>query len=104
MHNITEVQAQTPEQPIQMKFNKPDEPCRVELAEFTTPEHERIKDPLPHTYLTAADVPTTWDWRNVNGTDFTTWNKNQHIPQYCGVLICVHMSPLVYYAVSCALA
>jgi len=84
VHNITEVQAQTPEQPIQMKFNKPDEPCRVELAEFTTPEHERIKDPLPHTYLTAADVPTTWDWRNVNGTDFTTWNKNQHIPQYCG--------------------
>ena len=29
-------------------------------------------------------VPDAFDWRNVKGTDFTTWNKNQHIPVYCG--------------------
>lgn len=38
----------------------------------------------PRGWEVSADVPDAWDWRSVNGTDFTTWNKNQHIPQYCG--------------------
>mmetsp|Transcript_26623 Transcript_26623/g.50450 ORF Transcript_26623/g.50450 Transcript_26623/m.50450 type:complete len:605 (+) Transcript_26623:2096-3910(+) len=46
------------------------------------PEH--VTSPLPHTYLTADDLPAAFDWRNVNGTNFVTWDKNQHIPQYCG--------------------
>jgi len=45
---------------------------------------ENIISPLPHTYLTADDLPTAWDWRNVNNTNFVTWDKNQHIPHYCG--------------------
>jgi len=45
---------------------------------------EVVKSPLPHTYLTSDDLPENWDWRNINGTNFVTWDKNQHIPQYCG--------------------
>jgi cathepsin X len=58
--------------------------CRVAEATFSTPASDRITAPLPHTLLAPGDLPAAHDWRNVNGTDFTTWNKNQHIPQYCG--------------------
>jgi cathepsin X len=29
-------------------------------------------------------VPTAYDPRNIAGLDYTTINRNQHIPQYCG--------------------
>jgi len=53
--------------------------CRVANAEF--------KEPLkttPYAWETNADVPASVDWRNMNGTNYVSWNKNQHIPQYCG--------------------
>jgi len=66
------------------RYNDPDHPCRVANATFEIPESARVTMPLPHTYLDPADMPAAFDWRNVDGTDYTTWNKNQHIPKYCG--------------------
>ena len=37
--------------------------------------------PLPHTYVSAAELPEFWDIRNISGESYATWDKNQHIPQ-----------------------
>lgn len=34
--------------------------------------------------IDASTLPKNWDWRNMNGTNFLGWSKNQHIPVYCG--------------------
>jgi cathepsin X len=40
--------------------------------------------PLEEHIASGAVMPTSWDWRAVNGVNYLSWNKNQHIPVYCG--------------------
>ncbi len=44
--------------------------------------HDYHSSPLPHTYI--SNVPTSFSWDDVNGTNYLTKNLNQHLPQWCG--------------------
>jgi cathepsin X len=50
------------------------------------PSINRTFDPLtaPWNHVNAGDLPKEWDWGNVNGVNYLSWSKNQHIPVYCG--------------------
>ncbi len=41
-----------------------------------------VKNPLPQIPLN--DLPTKFWWGNVNGVNYLTYQRNQHIPTYCG--------------------
>jgi len=45
---------------------------------------EVIRTPRPHTYLKASDLPSAWDWRNINGTNYCNHVYSQETPNLCG--------------------
>jgi cathepsin X len=50
----------------------------------STVTNEHIVSPRAHETLVVADLPANWHWGNVNGSNYLTESRNQHIPQYCG--------------------
>ena len=61
---------------------KEDKPCRVPKITWTN--GELIKSPLPHETLNMSALPASWFWGDVEGKNYLSWTRNQHIPQYCG--------------------
>lgn len=59
-----------------------DRPCRV--PEVTWKNGEKKHDAHRLFEVDVSTLPETLDWRNVNGTNFCSWNENQHVPRYCG--------------------
>jgi cathepsin X len=51
-------------------------PCRKTSK---TPKVENVREPLQ-----PVDLPDNWQWNAVDGTNYLTNIRNQHIPQYCG--------------------
>ena len=43
------------------------------------PRPLKVRSPLPRT-----PAPQQWLWNDVNGVNYLTIAKNQHIPNYCG--------------------
>ena len=56
--------------------------CRVERAVFKGGEVHTM--PRSWEVHSNDDLPEVVDWRDMNGVNYLSWNKNQHIPQYCG--------------------
>lgn len=57
------------------KYNHESGPCRV-VGDRPPPN---VRAPL-----VPANLPEQWIWNQVDGTNYLTNIRNQHIPSYCG--------------------
>lgn len=62
-----------------LRYVDPDMPCRKNV----TPKELRPSFVREELKMIEA-VPTNFTWGNVNGTNYLTNIRNQHLPVYCG--------------------
>ena len=56
--------------------------CYLAPAQLPAP---RLKTPASDSlHLPTDRLPSAWDWRDVNGVDFTSSIRSQYVPQWCG--------------------
>jgi len=56
--------------------------CRV--PKMSISGGEKRPEQMSWEQIDEASMPADWDWRNIEGKNYLSWNKNQHIPIYCG--------------------
>ena len=62
-----------------LRYVDPSTPCKKKWDPFTAAK-DVVNEPLQH----VEDLPTDFFWNDVNGTNYLTNMRNQHVPQYCG--------------------
>ena len=54
----------------------------VPIPEAERPSYIREETDSANKQIHADDLPESLDWRDYEGTNFMSWMRNQHIPQY----------------------
>lgn len=72
------VAASTEAKKKNLKFVDPETPCKKKWDPETAAP-DRVVAPL-----SAVELPKEHFWNNVNGTNYLTNMRNQHVPSYCG--------------------
>ena len=61
---------------LKRKYVNPEAPCR-KVSNTSQPGY--VREPLK-----PVELPEEWNWNSVDGVNYLTNLRNQHIPQYCG--------------------
>jgi len=61
------------------RYNDPNSPCGRPSLPGDIEKLQYVEKPLEHVF-----VPDDFTWGNVNGVNYLTNMRNQHLPTYCG--------------------